>query len=369
MLRITILSLFLLCTTQVHSRSDFWPLAEYWQEYPYQQELSKTFSDIVRNPPAALSYTQDKPVFIYFITPSRQLSDYWRRNRTAFTQRLDELSIKYKIKSHDTKANSQETQKRKLMQRALSDNPDFLILTLETAPDRDFIRKVLKQKKTRIIVQNVTNPVKSWHENQPLLYVGFDHESGTKMLAEYFKKIFSGKTKFAVNNYYPGYISEVRGNSFITMLEKDSSFDLLSHVHTDASQGSARSNTLHLVDIYPDLNFIYASATDIAIGTSKALQRLGREDIKVNGWGGGTMELQALAKGELDVTVMRMNDDSGVAMAEAVKLVLEKKEELVPVVYSGDFKLVTSKTSPSEVEKLIKHAFRYSDAHVKQQHR
>ncbi|WP_028863932.1 substrate-binding domain-containing protein [Psychromonas aquimarina] len=369
MLRITIISLFLLCTTQVHSRADFWSLNEYWQEYPYQQELSESFSDIVRNPPAPLSYTQDKPVFIYFITPSRQLSDYWRRNRTAFTERLNELNIKYKIKSYDTKANSQEAQKRKLMQRALSENPDFIILTLDTAPDRNFTRRILNQKKTRIIVQNVTNPVKSWHKNQPLLYVGFDHESGTKILAEYFKKTFSGKTKYAVNNFYPGYISKVRGNSFITMLEKNSRFELLSHVYTDASQGSARSNTLNLVDLYPDLNFIYASATDIAIGTSKALQRLGREDIKVNGWGGGTMELQALAKGELDVTVMRMNDDSGVAMAEAVKLVLEKKEELVPVVYSGEFKLVTSETKPSEVEKLIKHAFRYSDPHVKEQQR
>ncbi|WP_019614094.1 substrate-binding domain-containing protein [Psychromonas ossibalaenae] len=365
MLRITILSLFFLCTAQAHSRSDFWRLEEYWQKYPYQQELSESFSNIVENPPTPLSFTQDNPVFIYFITPSRQLSDYWRRSRTAFTERLDELSIKYKIKSYDTKATSQEAQKRKLMQRALAENPDFLILTLDTAPEHDFIRRILNQKKTRIIVQNVTNPVKSWHENPPLLYVGFDHESGTKILAEYFKKTFPGKTKYAVNNFYPGYISDVRGHSFITMLEKNSRFELLSHVYTDATQGSARSNALNLVDLYPKLNFIYASATDIAIGTSKALQRLGREDIKVNGWGGGSMELQALAKGELDVTVMRMNDDNGVAMAEAVKLVLEKKEELVPVVYSGEFKLVTSKTSPLEIEKFIKHAFRYSDPHVK----
>ena len=39
----------------------------------------------------------------------------------------------------------------------------------------------------------------------------------------------------------------------------------------------------------------------------------------INGWGGGSAELEAIERGDLDVTVMRMNDDTGIAMAEAIK--------------------------------------------------
>ncbi|MFT6905150.1 MAG: autoinducer 2-binding protein LuxP [Oleiphilaceae bacterium] len=363
MFRIAILSLTLLLSGQINAESEFWQLDQYWHKHPNQKALSKSFADLIRNPAIPLSTVQEKPILVYFITPSRQLSDYWRRNKIAFSNRLDELGIKYTIKSHDIKANSDEDKKLKLLEHALSKHPDFLILTLDMDPNTSSIRHILNTNKTRLILQNVTNPLKSLHKNKPLLYVGFDHQTGTKMLAQYFKETFPNATKFAVNNFKPGYISEVRGKSFITMMERNSRFEMVSHLYTDATQGSARSNTMNLVDQHPDLDFIYACATDIAIGTSKALQILGRQDIKVNGWGGGSKELQALAEGVLDVTVMRMNDDNGVAMAEAVKLVLEQKEDEVPVVYTGDFKLVTSRTKQAEIEQLIKHAFRYSDRH------
>ncbi|MCO4789370.1 ABC transporter substrate-binding protein, partial [Vibrio cholerae] len=73
----------------------------------------------------------------------------------------------------------------------------------------------------------------------------------------------------------------------------------------------------------------------------------------------GSAELEALAKGELDVTVMRMNDDTGVAMAEAIKWDLEGKA--VPLVYSGDFEVVTKQDSAARISELKARAFRYSD--------
>ncbi len=69
------------------------------------------------------------------------------------------------------------------------------------------------------------------------------------------------------------------------------------------------------------------------------------EDILVNGWGGGSAELEAIARGDLDVTVMRMNDDTGIAMAEAIKWDLAETWQQFPTVYSGDFEVVT-KDSP-----------------------
>lgn len=49
------------------------------------------------------------------------------------------------------------------------------------------------------------------------------------------------------------------------------------------------------------LDFIYACSTDIAFGVVDALRDLGKEQVVVNGWGGGDAELEALKAGELDL--------------------------------------------------------------------
>lgn len=360
LLRIVILiSSFLNGQALAHLQND--PVAHFEQGIAVQNKANVLFEQNIKKSAVPLSIKQDKPLLIYFINPTRQISDYWLRNKIAFTHRLDELAIKYVIKSHDIKVKANEDQKRRLLKRILDNNPDYVVLSLDTVPEMAFIKQLLEQSKTRLIVQNMTTPIRNWYKNHPLIYVGFAHETGSEMLAEHFSQSFPENANFAVNNYYPGYISQLRGNNFIERLQKKSNFNMLSHFHTNATEGAARQHTLKLVEQYPQLDFIYASSTDIAIGTSEALEELKREDILVNGWGGGSAELEAIKNGQLDVTVMRMNDDNAVAMAEAIKLVLENKENLVPLVYSGEFKLVTPETSPLDLNEYIKYAFRYSD--------
>ncbi len=57
---------------------------------------------------------------------------------------------------------------------------------------------------------------------------------------------------------------------------------------------------------------------------------------------------------------MRMNDDNGVAMAEAIALDLQGRSGDVPLVFSGAFELVTADHDRSRIEALKRRAFRYS---------
>lgn len=57
---------------------------------------------------------------------------------------------------------------------------------------------------------------------------------------------------------------------------------------------------------------------------------------------------------------MRMNDDNGVAMAEAICLDIMKKTDQVPTVFSGEMVLVEKGISNAELDALIRRAFRYS---------
>ena len=57
---------------------------------------------------------------------------------------------------------------------------------------------------------------------------------------------------------------------------------------------------------------------------------------------------------------MRINDENGVAMAEAIKLDIEGRESLVPTIFSGDFALIEKGITHEKIETYKKRAFRYS---------
>jgi autoinducer 2-binding protein LuxP len=144
-------------------------------------------------------------------------------------------------------------------------------------------------------------------------------------------------------------------------VNRESQLKLVDAVYTDGKRSKAFISTLQILDQHPNVAFLYSCSTDVSLGAIDALLKTGKNgDILVNGWGGGSSELDAIVNGTMDVTVMRMNDDNGVAMAEAIRLDLEKRPDELPLVYSGDFVLVKKGISDAELKRLKAQAFRYS---------
>ncbi len=69
--------------------------------------------------------------------------------------------------------------------------------------------------------------------------------------------------------------------------------------------------------------------------------------------------MQALQQG-LDLTVMRINDDNGIAMAEAIKLDQLGQQARIPHIFAGDIELLDKEQSRAEINELIKQSFRLS---------
>jgi autoinducer 2-binding protein LuxP len=316
-------------------------------------------SETIRQEPIKLSTTQDKSVTISVVYPGDQESDYWRRNLLAFEQRLNELNINYTLEQVFTRPNFDAREQNLSLNNALKRDSDYLIFTLDTARHKKFIEHVLYNSDTKLILQNITTPVKSWGGNQPFLYVGFDHLLGSTALAEHFKRVFSGGADYSVLYYSQGYIADARGDTFVNSMRAGSDFNQRSSFYTEATKESAYLAAKLAISQIPNLDFFYACSTDIALGAIKAIKESGLSSIQVNGWGGGSAELDAILEGDMDVTVMRMNDDTGIAMAEAIKWDIEGKE--VPTVLSGDFEIVTKFDSKEKIDRLKSRAFRYSD--------
>lgn len=342
--------------------SDYFTLGEFCSLHPKQNEKLINFQRLVRNKGLPISDNlRKKKVKIAFIYPGKQISDYWRRSILSFKKRMDEIGVNYEIYEYFSKPSGDIRVQEKQLQKALTRQPDYLVFTLDAKKHKRAIERVITRSRPKLILQNITTPLKDWEGKQPFLYVGFDHVTGAEMLASYYFRKTGGKGKYALLYFTRGYVSTMRGDSFIRYLRQRSALKLAASYYTDGKSEQAKKATVEIVKLFPDIDFIYACSTDIAIGALDALKENKKEDqVMINGWGGGSAELVAIAEGKLDVTVMRMNDDNGVAMAEAIRLDISGRLRDIPVVYSGEFVLVEKGISKKDLDDLKSRAFRYS---------
>ena len=342
----------------------YYSLSEYLNKYPKKQKDYDLFRETVQKEAIPIKQgIQLRPVRISMIYPGNEKSDYWTRSVTSFSVRMEQLDIQNRILEFFSRPglidqNIQEEQ----INEALKSDPDYLVFTLDVTRHKELIERIITLGRPKIILQNITTPLKEWEGNQPFLYVGFSHKLGTeKILIPEFLRYTQGKGSYAMLYFTKGFVSEQRGNTFISYMEKNTEMVLKAAYYTDGQFDLAQKATEDLLIEYPDIDFIYACSTSIALAAVKVLEEKGmKTNIFVNGWGGGSAELESILKGDLNFTVMRINDDNGIAMAEAIKLDLQGEKKKIPTVYSGEFVLVNQETTAEELNKLKKRAFRAS---------
>ncbi len=356
-----ILIILLICLSALPALADrYYSLDSLYHSFPEEKEKFENFNRLVkRNSVTALK--KQFNVKIAIVYPGKQVSDYWRRSYTSFVRRLKMYGITPELYSFFVKPTTPLSEQNAAFRKALGTNPDYLIFTLDALRHQRIIEPVLIRSKPSIILQNITTPLKAWDGKQPLMYIGFDHAYGSVKLAEYFAAVTGGKGKYAVLLPDPGYLSDERGKTFISWLDKNSNLKMVSVFQTGINKEKARKATIRLVQKHPDIKFIYACSTDIALGAIEGLRETGfLNKIMVNGWGGGSPELDAIMKNEMTVTAMRINDDNGVAMADAIILDLLGHKTKLPLVFSGRFEIVEKGIDPVKLEKLKNESFRYS---------
>lgn len=346
--------IFFLLLKSLLNANVFWTIDEYLHNNPSQEVLMQEFEKVVQESAVPLNKAHKK-VKISIIYPGNQLSDYWKRSQQSFEARMKELKINYEINAIFVDENNiKELQKS--LQDVLTTHCDYLFFTLNVDGHKKLISQIINKQKPKLILQNITTPLREWGDNQPFMYVGFDHVEGTKLLAQYYKKKFPNGGTYVMLYHNQGYVSQMRGDSFINLFEQNYTMD--GSFYTNVKKDVAKNIVLNYNNIQ-NIDFIYNCSTDIAIGASEALDELQlQEKIITNGWGGGSAELEMIENKKLDVTVMRMNDDNGVAMAEAIKFDL--LEEETPLIYSGKFEIVDTSTSKEHILDLKNRAFRYS---------
>lgn len=340
--------------------AEYQTFQEFLALFPQQVDVNKKFKQRVAEKAKPIDRDiQKDPVRIAFIYPGNQLSDYWHRSIVAFKKRMDEIGLRYELKEYFSQAGDIRMQEGQL-RKALAFDPDYLVYTLDVNRHKRLIERLISKGRPKIILQNITTPLKEWHGKQPFMYVGFDHAEGTRLLSERLSHMLDYGTSYAVLFYSQGYVSQMRGETFIRLMSEKNNWQLKDSYYTDGRREKAKHAALEIL-ADQQVKLIYSCSTDVAFGAIDALRQTNRlGSVIINGWGGGSEELQAVIDGTLDLTVMRINDDNGVAMAEAIRLELEGKTSQVPTIFSGDFVVVEKGISQQRLQALKERSFRYS---------
>ncbi|WP_028466498.1 substrate-binding domain-containing protein [Nisaea denitrificans] len=329
--------------------------------HPDERRKAASFERLVHRLADPLEKPIKTPVAIHIIYPGLQESDYWRRSVKSFTARMDEIGIPHKITALFTKSGEDLRLQEQSIGEVLREKPDFLIFTLDALRHKGMISRVLASGHTKVILQNITTPLIDLGPPPPLLYVGFDHGVGSRLLADEHIKRAGKNAQYAIFYGPVGYVSEMRGGTFKRYISSRTNYQLAAEYYVGFNREHARKAALELFRVNKDLDFVFAASTDIAHGITDALEELGLlGTIRVNGWGGGSSELAAIRNREIDFTVMRMNDDNGVAMAEAIRMTLEDRIQDIPQIFSGGFSMVDQTISDETLETLVDQAFRHS---------
>jgi autoinducer 2-binding protein LuxP len=158
-----------------------------------------------------------------------------------------------------------------------------------------------------------------------------------------------------------GLVDDQRSGCFIDCLSKNSDWQLAYEHYGNFEREGGFNGTQQVLTAYPEVILVHNANTAMAMGALSAVLSMNALDrVTVSGWGGSGDELDALVRGELGFTPMRMADDLGVAMAEAIRYDVEGRAGELPVVFLGRMTIATGDLSEAEILAMRELAFRYT---------
>lgn len=322
----------------------------------------ESLQEIVGSAADPFSGTLENPVQIALIYPSADTSDFWARNYLALTKRLDELGIAYEtteFASRQIEHSLQSTYANQVAQDA--DLYDYVIFgPSELAIQADNIDKLAGNDGFKTYVWAFHTPLK-YLDNQPDVWFDFSSAAGALVMCEYMIGRLGEGVTMAMNRGIPGITDNQRSGDFKDCVEERAGWTTVYEHYGEYQREGGFEGTSLIMQAYPEAAVIHNANTAMAMGSVEAQVAIGKEkDIFSTGWGGTGLELEAIRRGELDATPMRMGDDVGAATAEAIKADLEGRGDELPFVFLGRITVAHDQMSLEEIDALEQEAFRFS---------
>ncbi len=332
----------------------------WWYHQVQTEEVLANMQSIVAEPAVPLANAPAEPLKIAVIYPSQDVSDFWLRSYLAMEARFNEMGMPFEAVQFASEMGEHLLQSTYAEQVAREDFEYVVFGPSELQVQQDDIKKLMDAGK-KVIVLNYDTPLQAWGDDQPLMYTTFSHLFGSKNICSWVLENLGTEGTYAMIRGFPGDIDNQRSGGFQECLEADSDWQLAYEHYGDFLREGGFNGAQLILSGYPEVTYIHNANTAMAMGAISAVQAAGKGDeVMLSAWGGTGDELEALRNGELMATPMRMSDDVGVAMAEAIRADYEGRSEDVPLVFVGRIDIVSSASGPEVVDAFEREAFRYT---------
>ena len=337
----------------------FFLLPELHQMVPGEREKMDTFMERVQSEPVPMENPPSEPIQIAVMFPSLETSDAWARLNISMKERLEDLDVPFETTEFMIRPDEHGRQSTQIDQ-VLAGDFDYVVI----GPSEYQVQKANLERLAQSVptlVMNVVNPFVDTYgtDRQPLTHVGFDHTVGAEALCQWTIEETGGEGTFALLRYIPGLIDSQRSDHFAECVQENSNMELVDEFEANGDRELAFTGANAILSRHPDITMLHSGSTAIALGALAAATERGMlDDVIINGWGGGADELASIQDGGLKVTAFRVNDDWGVAVAEAIRAHLASEE--VPDVLAATIKTIDHRMSAEEIEDETDYAFRYS---------
>jgi len=341
------------------------PERDYWHYWEVQdKEALAALQKVAAADAVPIAVELEKPINIAVLYPSLDVSDFWLRAWIATRERLKELEVPFNYVEFANKMNQHELQ-ADYTDIILEEDFDYVIFgPTEYWIQKSNIQRLLRKKGTEVLIWNHGEVFKdSGNErgDHPLSHFVFDHFYGSQLIARYCVDRLGQGVKYALIRGTPGAIDAGRTGGFHAYVQKYGNWEFLYEHYAHFMREGGYEGGEHILTAFPEVEMIHCANTASAMGVVSAALAAGKiDEVFITGWGGTGDELDAIKTGELNATPTRMNDDLGVATAEAIKYHLEGRIDEVPLVYTSTITVAHDQMSDEEIDALRAWAFRYS---------
>ena len=334
---------------------------EFWWYYQVQEAAPlKALQDIVGAPGTKMENPPTEPVKIVVIYPSLDVSDAWLRAYLAMEARLNELGIPFDALQLASDIGDHQIQTT-YTDQVMNEDYDYVIFGPTELQIQAENMKALVDAGKKVIVLTYDQVLKSFGDNQPMLYTAFSHFAGSQIMCDWVVNTLGTEGTYAMNRGVPGIVDDQRSGGFANCLAEKSNWKLAYEHYGNYQREGGTTGTQQIISAYPEVTLIHNANTAMAMGALSAVQAMEAQDkVMVTGWGGTGEELEALLLGELRATPMRMSDDIGVSMAEAIRLDLEGRGDELPLVFVGRITIASGDMPKEQIHAMREEAFRYT---------
>ncbi|NVK74796.1 MAG: substrate-binding domain-containing protein [Oceanospirillaceae bacterium] len=329
---------------------------EFYQLIPRQGPLAEQFTTVVNSPPSPIRTSQKRAARIALILFGDTNSIENKSLLIAFRKRMRELAIDYRLDTYVLP--SDQSSDLSSYFKLADTQPDYIVMTQLGFVQRRFAERFLKSGKSKIILYDFATPFVHWMNHPPLMYIGFDQQKATKMLASYLERQLPTDAKISALVLPTSYLGHLRCDLFLDEMIKYKHHVKQVKVVADDTVRAFEATRALLKDNPPD--FIFSCSQNISNGVVAAIQDQGNlnSNTQTNSWELSSHGIKGFENRIVKAGILFMRDDLAIAVAEAIKLDLEGKN--MPNLYVANSTLISAELD-SESLRLMQHqAYHYS---------